>query len=213
MGAGAASNQGCCELPEVKVAPRDLASNTDEAGGERKRVSFGTCPVWRRASGVADTVVSEEAPTRLERFDSRARRMSIQRRFLQWKYQWDVLGFSLLRPTVEAQTKGRFPDQAKRLLDEINGQVKKMKRYVAEQVRALEEGKDYRRAIRAKMRKKRTRDDGSPLSGIVRPLRGLPARGRRAHRPPAVLQRGVPARALGRGAQGRVPVRALNLDP
>ena len=126
MGAGAASNQGCCELPEVKVAPRDLASNTDEA---------------------------------------------------------------------------------KRLLDEINGQVKKMKRYVAEQVRALEEGKDYRRAIRAKMRKKRTRDDGSPLSGIVRLLRGLPARGRRAHRPPAVLQRGVPARALARGARAQVPVR------
>ena len=89
----------------------------------------------------------------------RARRMSIQRCFLQWKlwkYQWDVLGFTLPRRTVEAQTKGRFPDQAKRLLDEINGQVKDMKKYVAEQVQALKEGKECRRAMRAHMLMKRT---------------------------------------------------------
>ena len=51
------------------------------------------------------------------------------------------------------------------------------------------------------------------LSDIVRLLWGLPGLGRRARRLDAILQRGVPARALARGAQGRVPVRALNLDP
>ena len=52
------------------------------------------------------------------------------------------------------------------------------------------------------------RDDGSPLSGIVRLLRRMPALGRRARTLDALLQRGVPTRALARGAQGRVPVRA-----
>ena len=50
--------------------------------------------------------------------------------------------------------------------------------------------------------------DGSSLSEIVRLLWGLPGLGRRARRLVAILQRGVPARALGRGAQGRVPVHA-----
>ena len=59
--------------------------------------------------------------------------------------------------------------------------------------------------------------DGSSLSETVRVtvrlLRGLPGLGRPARRLDAILQRGVPARALARGAQGRVPVRPLNLDP
>ena len=42
------------------------------------------------------------------------------------------------------------------MLDEINGQVKEMKKYVAEQVQALKEGKECRRAMRAHMLMKRT---------------------------------------------------------
>ena len=55
------------------------------------------------------------------------------------------------------------------------------------------------------------RQDRSELQARVRVLRRLPARKHSARRPPQVLQRVVPARALARGPHARVPVRTRGL--
>ena len=137
----------------------------------------------------------------------RGSRLTIAWRCLKWKYQiscWEVAALEAsLHALRDARIWVKIRDTEKCLV--------RAKQYRDEACQRLEHFKPTWLKHRAEQRKKKdvydVRQNRPELFASVRLLRRLPAFGRPARRPPAVLQRGVSTVSLARGAHARVPAR------